>query len=387
MKCNAECASPNTPAPVVGAVIVCAGKSERSGLAYNKVLYRIGCKTALETVLDVFARTPVSKTAVVSSAADEDNIRDLVSPYRNVTVVTGGSTRAESVLNGLKACPCDIVVIHDGARPFVSPEILINSIISAEKYGSGIAAVKSIDTPKRVNRNGVMTAIPRDGLYNAQTPQTFRYSEIMSAYSSVDYGACTDDAEVYELGGFTPRLVEGAYDNTKITTAADLIKAVPRSCRIGVGFDVHRLVPGRKLVLGGIEIPFEKGLLGHSDADVLVHAIMDALLSAASLPDIGVLFPDTDERYLDVRSTELLKNVLGRITEKWQIDSVSAVVCAERPKLAHVIPKMRDNLAEIMNVARDRINISATTTEKLGIIGSGDGIASDAVCLLSEKSI
>ncbi len=369
----------------VAAVVVCAGRGERSGLPYNKVLHRIGCKTVLESVLDVLCRTEVGHVTVVSSPDDLDRIKEITLQYENTSVVIGGKTRAQSVINGLKAHKCDIVVIHDGARPFVTEDIISRSIASAIGFGSGIAAVKSIDTVKRVTSDGV-TALPRDELYNVQTPQTFRYSEILYAYDGMT-GSPTDDAEVYERAGFKPRLIEGDYSNKKITTPSDLL-SLSGGCKIGVGFDLHRLVHDRKLILGGVEIAYERGLLGHSDADVLTHAIMDALLSAADLPDIGVLFPDTDERYKGISSMKLLSDVLARVTEHgYGIGNISAVVMAQKPKLAPHIESIRSSLCEALEIDKSRINVSATTTEGIGLIGEGNAIAVSASCILTENNL
>ncbi len=371
----------------VGAVIVCAGKGERTGLAYNKILHRIGQRTVVETVTDTFIAAGITNIVLVVSDPDRAVVSELVS-HPSVKLCLGGNTRAESVKNGLDALggDCNIVVIHDGARPFVTPEVIAASIKSAVEFGSGIAAVPSIDTVKRV-KNGVMTAIPRAGLYNVQTPQTFRYSEILAAYEAVGAdNSFTDDAEVYEHAGFLPRLSLGDNANVKITTAADLYKVLPADARIGVGFDVHRLVEGRKLILGGVEIPYIKGLDGHSDADVLTHAIMDALLSAAGLPDIGVLYPDTNDFFLGISSMKLLSDVMKHIADaKFSVINISAVIIAQEPKLAPHISSIRESLARAIGVDRSRINVSATTTERLGIIGSGDGIAAEAYCLLSEN--
>lgn len=380
MKYNADSQS-----PVIAAVIVCAGKGERSKLPYNKVLHLIGHKTVLEKSLDVFSQTPVKHITVVASEQDLPTIRDITSTYDNISVVTGGATRQMSVQAGLKAYPCDIVLIHDGARPFVSSEIISSAIDSAIKYGSGIAAVPSIDTVKRVDENGTAHSLPRAQLYNAQTPQAFRYAEITDAYNRA-HGTFTDDAEVYENAGYSPRLVNGAYNNIKVTTPNDFID-INKTCRIGVGYDVHRLVEGRKLILGGVEIDYHLGLLGHSDADVLTHAIMDALLSAADLPDIGMLFPDTDDKYLGISSMTLLQKVLDHVKRKGlNIGNISAVVIAQQPKLAPIISDIRRSLAAALEIDISAVNVSATTTEKLGVIGEGKAIAASASCILTENT-
>ncbi|MDE6201310.1 MAG: 2-C-methyl-D-erythritol 2,4-cyclodiphosphate synthase [Clostridiales bacterium] len=375
----------NADSPLnIAAVIVCAGKGERSGLPYNKILHVIGRKTVLEKSLDTFLHTRVSHITVVTSNDDISAVRDITSAYDNVTVTLGGDTRAQSVYLGLQAYPCDIVLIHDGARPYVTEDIIEHAIDSAIEYGSGIAAVPCVDTVKRV-KGDKAHSLPRAELFNAQTPQAFRYSEITDAYSRAN-GTFTDDAEVYESAGYTPRLVEGAYDNVKLTTPADFINP-NKSCRIGIGFDLHRLVEGRKLILGGVTLDYHLGLLGHSDADVLTHAIMDALLSAADLPDIGVLFPDTDDKYLGISSITLLKQVLSEVERKGlRIGNISAVIIAQQPKLAPVIGDIRRSLADALNIKVTQINVSATTTEKLGLIGEGNAIAANASCLLMENT-
>lgn len=373
---------------VVGAVIVCAGTGSRSGLPYNKVLHYIGQKTAVELVLDAFSRSCASRTVLVSSPADERRMSEIAEQYQNVTVCVGGATRAESVKLGLDALgACDIAVIHDGARPFVTPELIQSTVDSAIEHGSGVAAVRAVDTVKRVSGKKIIAHLDRSELYCMQTPQTFRYSEIYAAYESLGSSAyeCTDDAEVYGRAGHSACVVDGSYRNIKLTTASDLFRAMPLGIKIGVGFDVHKLVAGRKLILGGIDIPFEKGLDGHSDADVLTHAVMDALLSAAGLPDIGVLFPDTDDRFLGASSMKLLGEVTERVRAEGTIRSVSAVVIAQRPKFAGYISSMRKSLATALGIDERSVNVSATTTEHLGIIGDGEAIAASASCLLEDK--
>lgn len=372
----------------IAAIVLCAGKSERSGLLYNKVLHQIGHKTVLEKSLDVLSLTRVNHITVVTSAADLQAIKEITSTYDNISIsiVLGGDSRAQSVYNGLKAHRCDIVLIHDGARPFVTVDTVDRTIDSAVEYGSGIAAVPSVDTVKRVDEHGRVNSLSRAQLYNAQTPQAFRYSQILDAYSRAD-GVFTDDAEVYEKAGYSPRLVDGDYGNIKLTTPSDFFNISNSSISIGVGFDVHRLVKDRKLILGGVTLDHSLGLLGHSDADVLTHAVMDALLSAAGLPDIGVLFPDTDDKYSGISSITLLKHVLNEIrSKKFGIENISAVIIAQSPKLAPVIGKIRSSLAAALEIDVKQINVSATTTERLGIIGDGLAIAANASCILTENT-
>lgn len=378
----------------IGAVIVCAGKGERTGLSYNKILYPVGQKTLLDLTLEKFAASAVTHAVIVAAKNDADEIKRIASDFCGLscTVTTGGDTRTQSVRNGLDClygsfgdgCGFDCIVVHDGARPFVTPDLIDRCVASAKRYGSGIAAVRAIDTIRRGTAEA-STVMPRAELYNIQTPQAFDADALIAAYKATN-GDYTDDAQIFELNGGKIHLVEGNYDNIKVTTAADLFK-LPSSQRIGTGYDVHRLVAERPFILGGITIPSDKGLLGHSDADVLIHAVMDALLSAAGLPDIGVLFPDTDDRYLGISSTTLLKDVSERVAAYgYSINNISAVVIAQKPKLAPHIPAMRASLAALLGIDISQINISATTTEGLGIVGSGDAIAVNAACILTERT-
>ena len=312
-------------------------------------------------------------------------IKEISAPY-SATVTVGGATRFLSVLNGLKKTTSPTVIIHDAARPFVTKEIIEECIKSAETHGSGIAATPTVDTIKRVENGIIVKNIKRNGLYNVQTPQAFDTKKIVDAYlkaAETPDSLYTDDSAVFAAYGYAPVIVESDPSNKKITTPQDII-ALPPCQKIGNGIDFHRLVPKRKLILGGVEIPNKKGLLGHSDADVLTHAVMDALLSAIGMPDIGVLFPST-EQYKNANSLELLDEVMRYVSEaKYSIMSVSAVVIAKEPKLSPFMTNIRQTLADRMNLELHQINVSATTTEGMGIIGQGDGMAATAVCLLNR---
>lgn len=366
----------------VAAVVLAAGSGSRTGLGYNKMLYASGGQTVLERTLDAFAGTSVTDFVVVAAEADFDRVTELLQGRADTVVTTGGPTRGESVRRGLCVLPpCDVVVIHDGARPFVTRDVIEESIRSAVLYGSGIAAVKTTDTVEVVCDGKVISVPDRDTLVNVQTPQTFRTAEIVDAYARVTE-TYTDDAAVYLHAGYTPRIVASSAGNVKITTAEDLLRLSAEE-KVGMGFDVHPLVEGRPLILGGVTIPYTRGLLGHSDADVLTHAVMDALLSAAGLPDIGVLFPDTDPALLGASSVGMLQTVMAKLCERnLSVGNVSCVVMAEKPKLAPHIAAIRATLAAAMGVACGDVNVSATTTEKLGIIGEGKGMAASAVALL-----
>lgn len=361
------------------AIILCGGKGTRTGSKLNKVLCYFGAKTALEYCLDAFS--PFCKNIIVTATDDDKaEITEIATKY-GASVVLGGETRTQSVKNGLQAVgDCDVVVIHDGARPFVSAETVRNCIESAHKYGSGIAAAKVTDTIKKVADGVITSEIDRDELYCMHTPQAFSAAEIKKAYNSVS-GTYNDDSAVYAAAGFSPRIVIDNGDNKKITYPQDLF-SVPPCQRIGLGVDFHRFAENRPLILGGVTIPYKYGLIGNSDADVLTHAVMDALLSAIGEPDIGVLFPCTDE-YRGADSIKLLKTVKEKIDRKnRKIIGISATIMAQAPKMRDYIPDMRKRISETLCIGVELINISATTTEGLGVIGEGKGIASSAMCLI-----
>lgn len=360
------------------ALLLCAGKGERSGLDYNKIFYRLPQGiTVLEKSIDLLALSEIDKIVLVISPSDEEIIKD----FWQGDYAFGGQTRAHSVKNGLDFIAqkggCDVVVIHDCARPYASVNLVNACIQSAQALGSGVAGVTPTDTIKRKNDDTIAENLDRNTLVCVQTPQAFDFDKLCLAYAKATYNE-TDDSEIFS--NVAPAVVvRGEYTNGKITTCADL------SIKVGSGFDVHRLVESRKLILGGVEIPHKMGLLGHSDADVVLHAICDAILSAANLPDIGVLFPDTDVRYEGISSAILLRQTVDFAKNNgYSLVNVSAVIMAEKPKLAPVIPKIRQSIANICQLPVENVNVSATTTEKLGIIGQEQGIAASATCLMKR---
>ena len=374
------------------AILLAAGQGTRSGLVHNKVIHTIGDSSILlQSYLSL--KQCVQEVVVVVSRDVLNEAKEILNQY-SPTMVIGGETRFESVRRGLDAIVhnrifCDILVIHDCARCMVDCDVINDSILKASKHGSGIAGVVSSDTIKLVQYDTITTHLPRSETYQIQTPQSFRFRDIYNAYfKTIDKGY-TDDSQVYSDYGITPHISQGSISNVKLTYSQDFINlngfSLPHDFKVGHGYDVHQLTKGRKLILGGLEIPFELGLQGHSDADVLTHAIMDALLSAAGLSDIGVYFSDKDPKYKDANSIELLKTVLKMISEQgYSIINISAIIMAEAPKLADILNKIENNLATALNIQQNQIKISATTTEKLGIVGNNQGMASSAVCLLKK---
>lgn len=370
----------------VSLILTCAGKGERACFDKNKLLVKINGLTTVERSLSPFVKSGlIDEYIVTSSKCDFDEISSLLPDY--VKVVLGGDTRTQSVKNALNEVSGDIVLIHDGARPNLNQRIIKDCINTANKFGSAITAVQSRDTIAKGNFNEIDSYLGKDGLYVIQTPQAFKTEEIKKAYTLSGNKSFNDDGEVYKAFIKDPEIVNGDYSNLKLTYKEDfdLLKTV-QGVKVGTGFDCHKLVENRKLILGGIEIPHDKGLLGHSDADVLTHAIMDALLSGAGLRDIGYYFPDTDEKYRGADSIELLREVLKLIKEKgYNVNNVSAVIMAQKPKLLKHIPAICQNLSSVLNVSIDNVGIGATTLEGLGFVGREEGICVSASATLIKN--
>lgn len=370
---------------MAGGLLAAAGAGTRTGLKENKIFFCIDGTPIIQKTAEAFLRHPsVEEVTVLCASKDIPRIKSILG--NTVNYVLGGQTRGESVFNGLKAIKekYDIVLIHDAARPFVEQEC-ITRVLEAVARGCGVVAgVPATDTIKQCDeKNFVLSTPPRERCWLAQTPQAFWLEEIYDAYLAAGEKSYTDDAAVYEAWGGSVRMVEGSYANKKITTAEDVAMKVFLS---GVGFDVHRLKEGRKLVLGGEVIPYERGLEGHSDADVLIHAVMDALLGAAGLGDIGRYFLDTDERWKGISSMKLLAQVLEMLYHKgFRVVNISAVIAAQKPKLSPYISKMNQNIAQAVGIAQQRVNIAATTTEHLGFEGRGEGISARAVVMLIKE--
>ena len=362
---------------MISVILVCAGSGERAKLNKNKLLFTFNGKTVFEHTIEKFINHPqINEIVVAVSNEAYVEFCEIVyhNDYKNVVIIEGGKTRTESVKNALEKVKGEIVLIHDGARPFVTNKIIDDCIFSVNYYGSGITAVPSVDTLAYCE-NDLITATHREGFFKIQTPQGFFTEDIKKAYAQIEKGeSFTDDSAVYSKFIKPAHLCQGSNENIKLTYPEDFEKLSPP--RIGEGFDLHKLVEGRKLILGGIEIPHHKGLLGHSDADVLTHAIMDAILSACSLRDIGYHFPDTDPKYKGISSIKLLERVLNLIDEEgYKVCNVSAVIMAEKPKLMSFIPKISTFLSEIIHIPPTDLGITCTTLEGIGIVGREEGIA------------
>ena len=388
------------------AVIVAAGRGSRMGLDRNKVLYPLCGEPIVVRTARAFEESGLfdGGIVVVTGEGDMDEMRAMLEKagVSVRTVVRGGADRQESVRCGVLACDknADVIAIHDGARPLVTREVIARTIESAKAFGSGVAAVMLKDTIKRVDEGGCVIDTPlRDTLRAVQTPQTFDAALIREAHERFKDGRegvrTTDDAMLAEWMGHTVRLTEGDVENIKLTTPEDMLlaqqvlyrrgqaKEERTMMRIGHGYDVHRLVEGRKLILCGVEIPHTVGLLGHSDADVAYHALTDALLGAAAMGDIGRHFPDTDPQYKGADSGKLLDHVMELIWEKgYTVGNVDVTIIAQKPKLKDYIEQMRENIAAHLKIELDCVNVKATTTEKLGFEGEMLGISTHAVACI-----
>lgn len=373
----------------VSAIILASGKGERAGFCKNKLLVPLCGAPALWHTLEKFNIPEIDEVVVTSSPCDKEKIDSLCKPF-GYKVVTGGSTRTESVKNALCAVTGDIVLIHDGARPFVKKELIINCIESVKKFGSGVCAVKVTDTLARAELGMICDRPDRDGMYRLQTPQGFFTDDIREAYSLSKGKTFTDDSAVYCEYIGQCRIIDGDESNIKLTYREDFENDMPKlghitGVKVGFGVDTHAFGEGSEVTLGGIKIPCDKGLVAHSDGDVIIHALMDALLSAAGLKDIGHYFPDTDEKYRGADSAKLLEKVVELVYDRgYALNNASITVQAEKPRLSPHIDKIIKNLAEILKTDENNIAVSAGTNEKLGYIGQGLGITVYCAVLLKD---
>ena len=373
----------------VYAVILCGGSGTRMGAAGNKTLLKVGGVPAIVRCLRTFAKV-VDGSVLVTRAGEEEVFAQTLADYsvKALAIVPGGEDRQASALCGLKALPPDagIALIHDGARPFVTEAIIRRVIDSVKQYGSGVAAIPARDTIKRADGDGnVLETLDRSTLWQMQTPQGFYVKDLLAAHTSAN-ARHTDDAALMEAAGHAVRLVMGSPDNIKLTSPEDLRMVNGMlTPRIGTGFDAHRLVEGRELWLGGVQIPYEKGLLGHSDADAPLHALTDALLGAAAMGDIGKLFPDSDPQYKGISSILLLKEVGKRLTDAgFTVGNVDLTIVCQAPKLAPYIPRMREKIAAALEISMEQVSVKATTTERMGYEGRGEGISAQAAAMVFQ---
>jgi 2-C-methyl-D-erythritol 4-phosphate cytidylyltransferase/2-C-methyl-D-erythritol 2,4-cyclodiphosphate synthase len=390
----------------VSAILAAGGRGTRLGAPTPKQLLSVGDRSILQRSFDTLdAHDNIHEIVValpVDIAAAPPGF--LVSSRKPVRIVGGGARRQDSVALAFArtAANADVVVIHDAARPFASADLFTRVILAASRGGAAIAALQAQDTVKEATTAAgihvVAKTISRDSIYLAQTPQAFTRQVLAEAImQGSSLGVATDEATLAERAGHPVRLVDGEASNIKITTEHDLrvSQAMARGpepgartpeslLRIGTGYDLHRLGPGRKLIIGGVEISHELGLVGHSDADVLCHAITDAILGAAAQGDIGRHFPDTDPAWKGADSIGLLKRAVEIVrTAGFVVSNIDAVVIAERPKLAPHIDAMRRKLSDAMGIDMSAVSVKGKTNEQVGALGRNEAIAVHAIAMLS----
>jgi 2-C-methyl-D-erythritol 4-phosphate cytidylyltransferase/2-C-methyl-D-erythritol 2,4-cyclodiphosphate synthase len=383
----------------VTAIIAAAGEGRRLGASRPKQLLEIGGRSILERSVGAFtSHARVDDVIVVLSpalaAAPPDWMPASAGPPP-VRIVAGGARRQDSVANAFDrvVAHADVVLVHDAARPFVTTELISRAIDGAARYGAAIVALPVRDTVKRVEPAAddpvVSETIPRETIYLAQTPQAFRREVLRAAVALGRSGVvATDEAMLAEQAGHPVHVIEGDASNVKITTLEDLDAARQRlqpaaAARIGTGYDLHRLVEGRPLIVGGVTIPFEKGALGHSDADVVCHAVIDALLGAAGAGNVGEQYPDTDARWKGASSVMMLRDALRQVHGRgFIVENVDVSVVLERPKIAPFIAEMRACLAGALGVDPARVSVKGKTNEGVDAVGRGEAIAAHAVALL-----
>lgn len=359
----------------ISAIIPAAGCGSRAGFSRNKLLTPLGGEPVIRRTIAAFLQCgDIDEIILAARGSDLHEMKALFFDHPTVRVVLGGETRAATVYRALQACSSpDYVLVHDGARPFVTQKIIRDCIETVRNHGSAVCALPATDTAALCRDGKLVQPLPREQVYILQTPQAFTYRDILRAYEQVSEGEnFTDDSGVYAKYIAPPQIFYGDSANKKLTYRNDFEEPL----RVGIGIDTHAFGKAQPyIVLGGARIPSESGLVAHSDGDVLVHAVMDALLSAAALPDIGHYFPDTDDTYKNADSIELLIKV-RELLHKQNLApfNVSAAVQAQKPRLFAHIPAMRENIARALGIPQNRVGISAGTNEGLGYIGEGKGI-------------
>lgn len=377
-------------------IIVAAGRGQRFGPGTPKQYLEVSGKTLIRHAVAAFAAHPaIDAVLPVIHQDDAETLGKALDGLDYLPPVAGGAERQQSVLNGLEALSTfapDKVLVHDAARPMISSALIDRVLLALDTSDGVIPALQVVDTLKRADAAGMITdTVPRDGLWRAQTPQGFGFDALLAAHRSVAGQTLTDDAAVMEAAGHRIALVAGDENNIKVTTPDDLVRmemimaegSNRPSFRIGSGYDVHKLGPGDHVTLCGVVVPHHQSLIGHSDADVALHALTDAIFGAMADGDIGSHFPPTDERWRGAASDRFLAYAAERMRASgWDLENIDVTIICERPKIGPHRESMRSRLAEILEIDRSRISVKATTTEKLGFTGREEGIAAEASVLL-----
>lgn len=370
--------------PRIAVLIVAAGKGERAGTELPKQYERLAGKPMLRRTVEAFTGYPVQ---VVIGAGQHELAAAALAGLDIPAPVTGGATRQESVRLGLDALAKDapdFVLIHDAARPLVSRKVIADVVAALEAGADGaLPMVAASDTLRRAGNNGQWTLVSRENLYRAQTPQGFGYAKITKAHHDHAGTDVTDDVALAELAGLKVQMVQGEEKNIKVTRKEDFALAetlIGSDVRTAAGYDVHKFRDGDHIWLCGLKIPHTHGLEGHSDADVGLHAITDALLGCIGEGDIGQHFPPTDERWRGAASWKFLDHAASLVAAKGGVIShVDVTIICERPKVGPHRGAMKVKIAEILKIEESRVSVKATTTEGLGFTGRREGIAAQAI--------
>ena len=372
-------------------VLLAAGDSKRFISNTPKPFYKINNKTLLEHSFNVFTDfINIKKTIIVYNKKHRKHINKI--KLKNTIKITGGKTRQQSTFKALKYIKkmnCKKVLIHDAARPNTSKEIIRKIIFSLRNNHAVIPSIKINDATKRVEKNMIFKNIQRESLRFAQTPQGFTFKKIYEKHKKNINSTIDDDSALFTEHNENVITVNGSKSNLKITDREDLeiFRSIKKGKTFsGIGFDIHKLVKGKKLYLGGIKISYPLGLEGHSDADAVLHAIIDSLLGACRLGDIGKLFSNKNKKYKNIRSTILVKKVIGLIKSKnFSINNIDINIIAQKPKIKRYSKKMIRLISKLCEINPDQINIKGKTTEKLGLIGKEKAIASEVITTVTKN--
>jgi 2-C-methyl-D-erythritol 4-phosphate cytidylyltransferase/2-C-methyl-D-erythritol 2,4-cyclodiphosphate synthase len=377
----------------VYALLVAAGRGDRFGGAVPKQYLPVGGSMVLRHAVRAFVAHPRIAAVLVAIRPQDRSLYDrAIAGLPVLPPVAGGASRQESVRLGLEALVArhpECVLIHDGARPFPDAGLIDRVIDALERAAAAVPCLALRDTIKRAAKGAIRATVERSELWRAQTPQGFRFGPILAAHRAAAGRELTDDSAVAEAAGIEPLLVEGSENNLKVTTPDDLAAAErlfaarQGEVRVGLGLDVHAFAPGGKLVICGVEIPHGAGLAGHSDADVGLHALTDAVLGAIGAGDIGQHFPPSDPRWRGAASDQFLRHAAELVGARGgAIAHIDVTIICERPRIGPHRAAMIERVAQILGIGADRVSIKATTTDRLGFTGRGEGIAAQAVATL-----
>jgi len=381
-----------SPKDKIAVIIPAAGSGSRFGSSIPKQFLNIGDETVLEKSVNLFLEISSVKEIIVAINADEDLIKSQ-SFYENprAKVVPGGSSRSESVFNALAAVDetLEIVAVHDAARPWVKKNHFEDLLaqLDNDESAQGVFPVIPVTDSLRMKKGDKTTPVDRENFFHVQTPQIFYRKSLQAALDKLknENLHMSDESQAMEFAGFQVQAVPGERSNVKITFTEDLAYDIGKELRIGRGVDFHRFKPGDGLILGNVFIDCELSIMAHSDGDIVLHAISDALLGAAGLRDIGYYFPDTDEENKNLSSLKIIHKALDLLKERGlQPRNIDFVIVCEQPKIGPYVDQLKKSLAAILNIKESLIGVKATTTEKMGVIGDGNGIAVYAIASLKS---